>query len=76
MTADNGPLPRIHPRHAIMARARNELFGLLIEWRKFNGLTVAEELSLLADYMQMTLSGAIEEEREGNDRHQDLPGLP
>lgn len=62
-THDLGPLPLIHPRVLPMQKAETDLIGLVIEWKDRHGLTLAEELLLLASELHRTLSLAVRSER-------------
>lgn len=67
-TPDLGPLPRVHPRHVPTELARREIEGWVLDWRERHGLTLAEELSLLAELLHHKLSLAVRSERRGKEK--------
>ena len=67
MTDDLGPLPAAHPRHLPTERARRELTSLVLRWRQFWNLTLAEELMLLSEELNRKLALAVKHERENEE---------
>jgi hypothetical protein len=63
MPHDLGPLPLVHPRQEPVERARRELAGWVIDFAKRHDLTLAEELSLLAELLHDKLARCVRSER-------------
>lgn len=66
-----GPLPRIHPREAIVRKAEGELKDVLLDAVKKHDLTEGEALrvacAVFADWVASTAKYMIREERHPGD---------
>ncbi len=63
MTRDMGPLPQDTPRRMHVARARQELLGLVLDWEERQELTLCESLALLSEVLDGKLQRAMIRER-------------
>jgi hypothetical protein len=54
---DMGPLPKVHPRQAVVWLARNEINDAFTKAMARHGLTYAEQFLLLSE-MLLSLSGS------------------
>jgi hypothetical protein len=65
MTNDDwGPLPVETPQQKRLAKARLELNELLYDWSCGHGLSLAEQLALLTDFVRLQLERAVLHQRE------------
>lgn len=64
MSDNLGPLPRVHPRIGIGAKADAELGEFVYLWVERNGLTTSEALSVLARELSRCLDRCVASERK------------
>lgn len=64
MTDDPGPLPRVHPRVGVVAKAAVELGVFVIDWQQRHGLTTSEALSVLSRELTRCLERCVASERK------------
>jgi len=57
----------IHPRHELIVTAELELRTFVSEWAKKHGLTLAEELHLIAELLHRQLGDAVRSERRSDE---------